>query len=100
MPITFIITAKRKNLETDWFTEPTEFTNYINTTYIETEKCLQWREQHVSEDQYTMTLTSIWVNRESFLEGMSDLRLISNQMNLEDYSRNRNIEVTNNSQSL
>jgi hypothetical protein len=94
MPITFIITAKRANLETDWFTESSEFTDYINKTYIETGKCLQWRAQDVSDDQLTMTLTSIWTNRETLLECTNDYRVIYNQMDLTEYSRNRGTVVT------
>jgi hypothetical protein len=94
MPITFIITAKRVNLETDWFIESSEFTDYINRTYIETGKCLQWRAQNVSDDQLTMTLTSIWINREAVLECTSDYRVNVNQMDLVAYSWNRGTVVT------
>ena len=94
MSIKFIITAKRENLETSWYTEPTEFTDYINKTYIETGKCLQWRAQDVSDDQLTMTLTSIWINQEAVLECTSDYKVIVNQMDLVAYSWDRGTVVT------
>ena len=100
MSATFITTFKRKDLDFDWFKESEEFKNYITTKYINTGLCLQWRKQEVSEDQHTMTATSIWVDRESAVQATNDTYVRSNRIEMTRYCSFADIEISDNRDQL
>jgi len=100
MSVTFITTAKRKDLDFDWFEESAEFTEYVTEKYVKTGKCLQWRKPEVSDDQRTLTLTSIWIDIESALNATTDPYVRSNRAEMTRYGMFADIELSDNSNHL
>ena len=77
---------------TTFYTDDPSFTEYMNTKYVQTGKCIHWRKIIDSSD-YHVTFESLWLDSESFNEAFIDPELITNNMNFELYNYKNSIYV-------
>ena len=52
----------RPSTDTDWYTPSAEFMSHIQTTYIDTGKCIRFREKTLDETGCVITILSEWVD--------------------------------------
>jgi hypothetical protein len=85
MPTKFNRVFVRPNLEVEFPTDPAEFTQYTNNTYVTTGQCLQHRVASYSEDNLTKTSTSVWANEENLNTALADSEYNTNREFLIQY---------------
>jgi hypothetical protein len=79
---TSVHTKRTKNY--DFFEDTPEFTQYIIETYVNTNKCLEWRKVEFP-DSDTMVITSTWTSTTSYLEALDDPIVIKNIQDRNNY---------------
>jgi hypothetical protein len=91
MPAKFYRVFIRPSLEIVFPTDPAEFTQYINDTYISTGKCAEHRTVSYSEDNLTKTYTSVWNDAAAFDLALTDPKYIENRDFLIQYCEGNQI---------
>lgn len=52
----------RPSVDVDWYTPSEEFMSHVQTTYIDTGKCIRFREKSLDETGCVITILSEWAD--------------------------------------
>ncbi len=90
----FARTFLRENPATELYPDSSALLSYINDTFIQTGKCIVWR-NHIQQDPNTILVESVWASNEALMEALEDPMINSNYQAMIQYNQNNAVSITN-----
>lgn len=92
MTVLFRRTFTRPNAGVPFYEDPVEFTQYITDTYINTGKCLTWRD--AVEGPTTRVTESTWATQEDIDEALVDSQILANSDDTRTHCDSNSITIS------
>jgi len=78
--------------ETNFYSEPQEFLDYVKETYIDTGKCVTFREKtFLADDGSIQVVKSEWTDQAGYDQFILDTNAISDSKNIVAYNKENGI---------
>jgi hypothetical protein len=84
----------RDSTKTNFYEESSDFLDYVKTNYIDTGKCLKFRERSFFDnEELVLVITSVWRDAESWNEFVEDPMLVIDTEKLISYNIKHKIKL-------
>jgi hypothetical protein len=84
----------RSSTAINFYSESVEFLNHVNTTYINTGKCVAFRERSYFDNEQLVLITkSVWSSEESLAEFLADSVAVADMEKLVAYNIQHKIRL-------
>jgi hypothetical protein len=84
----------RPSKDIDFYQESPEFLSYVKETYVDTKKCISFREKSFFDDEELVLISkSVWTSADHFQEFFNDPLVISDVEKLVAYNTAHNIRL-------